>query len=135
MDISSYLLESIRALPLDTNSTLKFSYFKNVMENYDKNIGELVVFSHGLLAFSTLPKEFTSFWSRYFFGTGEPYRFDGNIVMKKMKIIQDLAALEPNLQYGSIYNSFQMGFGERKNTGDARSSINISMMKDSNTSS
>lgn len=57
------------------------------MENYDENMKELIVFSNGLLAYSSLPRNYTSFFSRYFFGTGEPYRFDGSIVMKKMRIV------------------------------------------------
>ena len=31
LDISSYIMNSIRSLPLDVNTTLKFSYFKNVL--------------------------------------------------------------------------------------------------------
>ena len=56
LDISSYLLNNIRALPLDVNSTLKFNYFKNVVESYDSNLSDIIVFSHSHLAFSSLPK-------------------------------------------------------------------------------
>jgi len=38
LDISSYIMNSIRALPLDVNTTLKFNYFKNVLESFDPNI-------------------------------------------------------------------------------------------------
>lgn len=56
LDISSYIFRSIRALPLDVNSTLKFNYFKNVLESYDQNLAEIIIFSNGLLAYSSFPK-------------------------------------------------------------------------------
>ncbi len=60
---------------MDVNSTLKFNYFKNVLESYDACISDVVIFSNGLLAYSSLPKEVTAFLLNYFYGTGEPYRF------------------------------------------------------------
>ena len=56
LDISSYIFSNIRALPLDVNSVLKFGYFKNVMESYDSNVSDIIIFSHGLLAYTTLSK-------------------------------------------------------------------------------
>ena len=111
LDISSYMFENIRALPLDVNSSLKFAYFQNVMKNYDENVEELMVFSNGLLAYSSLPKQYTAFFSEYFFGTGEPYRYDGNIVLKKMKVLDNIDQMTHNDTYGTIYNSYGFGFG------------------------
>ncbi len=31
-------MNDIRSIALDVNSTLKFTYFKNVLQNYDTNI-------------------------------------------------------------------------------------------------
>jgi hypothetical protein len=30
----SYMIKTIRAIPLDVNTTLKFDYFKNVLQSY-----------------------------------------------------------------------------------------------------
>ena len=35
LDILSYLINTIRAVPLDVNTTLKFDYFKNVLQSYE----------------------------------------------------------------------------------------------------
>ena len=132
LDISTYLFDSIRALPLDVNSTLKFAYFKSVMQNYDSNIAELMIFSNGLLASSTLSKEYTAFFARYFFGTGEPYKYDANVVLKKMRITEDIALVDPCNKYGTIFNSYVFGFGggaPNNNNPDPRSSINLVQSK------
>ena len=34
--VTNYLFSNVRSVPLDTNSTLKFEYFKNVLKSYDK---------------------------------------------------------------------------------------------------
>jgi len=52
----SYALKDIRLIPLDVNSTLKFSYFKNVLQSYDLSISHIMVFAYGLLAYSSLDK-------------------------------------------------------------------------------
>ncbi len=59
LDILAYTVKDIRLIPLDINSTLKFHYFKNVLQSYDKNIAHLMIFSTGLLAYSTISKENT----------------------------------------------------------------------------
>lgn len=71
----AYALPDIRYIPLDINSTLKFSYFKNVLQSYDQAIAEIIIFAQGLLAYSSLSKEHTEYFGNYLFGTGEPYRF------------------------------------------------------------
>jgi hypothetical protein len=56
MDISSYIFTSIRSLPLDLNSTLKFNYYKDIFENINPNLSDFIVFSNGYLVYSTLNK-------------------------------------------------------------------------------
>jgi len=55
----SFNLKNIRMIPLEVNTTLKFIYFKNVIQSYDKNICDLAVFAHGVLAYSSINKEIT----------------------------------------------------------------------------
>ncbi len=62
-------------IPLDVNSTLKFSYFKNVLQSYNNNISHLVIYAFGILAFTSLGKNSTHLISKYLFSTGEPYTF------------------------------------------------------------
>ena len=35
LDMLSFFMRDIRLIPLDVNTTLKFSYFKNVMQSYN----------------------------------------------------------------------------------------------------
>ncbi len=69
LDISSYLVQNIRAIPLDVNMTLKFGYFKNVMQSYEPSVMDLMIFTNGVLTYSTLEKQTTEFFARYLFGT------------------------------------------------------------------
>lgn len=55
----SYLVKNIRAIPLDVNSTLKYTYFKNVMQNYDSAVKDLIVFANGMLTFTSMDKKTT----------------------------------------------------------------------------
>ena len=75
MDVMSFFMKDLRMIPLDVNSTLKFSYFKNVLQSYNSNIAHLIVYAFGILAFSSLGKETTHTVSKYLFSTGEPYFF------------------------------------------------------------
>jgi hypothetical protein len=59
LDTISLVVRDVRMIPLDINSTLKFLYFRNVMQSYDSNIAHIAVFSNGLLAYSSLNKEDT----------------------------------------------------------------------------
>lgn len=111
LDVSSYLVNNIRALPLDVNSTLKFNYFKNVFESYDQNLSEIIVFSHSLLAFSSLPKEITAFFQSYFYGTGEPFKYDANIISKKLRHVAELSQIAEWNKYGTFFNSLNFGLG------------------------
>ena len=77
-------------MPLDVNSTLKFNYFKNVLESYDQNLAEIVIFSNGLLAYSSLPKEISAFFQSYFYGTGEPFRYEMASLAKRLKMVGEL---------------------------------------------
>ena len=49
-----------------------------MLESYDNNASDMIVFSNGLLVYSSLPKDITGLFAQYFFGTGDPYRFDLN---------------------------------------------------------
>lgn len=68
LDIASYMLKTIRAIPLDVNTTLKFDYFKNVLQSYESTVMDIIVFSHGYLAYSSLDKRVTEFFAKYLFG-------------------------------------------------------------------
>ena len=59
LNIINYCIKDIRMVPLDVNTTLKFLYFKNVIQSYDKNILYLAVFAHGILAYSSIEKNLT----------------------------------------------------------------------------
>jgi len=59
LNIISYALNDIRMIPLDVNTSLKFLYFKNVIQSYDKNIINLAVFAYGILAYSSIDKDTT----------------------------------------------------------------------------
>jgi hypothetical protein len=62
-------------IPLDINSTLKFTYFKNVLRSYNKKIEHLLIYAYGVLAFTSLDKDSAHLISNYLFSTGEPYFF------------------------------------------------------------
>jgi hypothetical protein len=59
LDVMSYMIKNIRAISLDVNSTLKYTYFKNVMQNYDPAVKDLIVFANGMLTFTSLDKQTT----------------------------------------------------------------------------
>lgn len=69
------MINTIRAVPLDVNTTLKFDYFKNVLQSYEPEVMDIMVFSSGYLAYSSLDKKITEFFERYLFGCVEPFRF------------------------------------------------------------
>jgi hypothetical protein len=59
LDVVSLAVRDVRLIPLDINSTLKFLYFRNVLQSYDQSIAHIAVFSNGLLAYSSLSKDDT----------------------------------------------------------------------------
>ena len=63
-------MKDIRLVPLDVNSTLKFTYFKNVLQSYNQNIVHMLVFAYGALAYTSLGKNTTELFSKYFFSSG-----------------------------------------------------------------
>lgn len=75
LDAMSYCLKSVRAIPLDVNTTLKFDYFKNVLQSYEPTVKEIMVFANGYLAYSSLEKYEAEWWARYLLGCQEPFRF------------------------------------------------------------
>ena len=75
LDGLSFTLPTLRMIPLDVNTTLKFTYFKNVLCSFDHNIEYLVVFAHGMLVYTNLNSNDTHFLANYLFSTGEPYQF------------------------------------------------------------
>ena len=54
LDIIEYFIKDFRQIPLDVNSTLKFTYFKNVLQSYDHKISHLIIFASSFLAYSSL---------------------------------------------------------------------------------
>lgn len=52
-------MKDLRLIPLDVNSTLKFSHFKNVLQSYNPNILHMLVFAYGALAYTSLGKNTT----------------------------------------------------------------------------
>ena len=70
LDTISLVVRDVRMIPLDINSTLKFLYFRNVMQSYDNNIAHIAVFSNGLLAYSSLAKEDTEYFANYLYASG-----------------------------------------------------------------
>lgn len=62
LDISAYLINTIRAIPLDVNTTLKFDYFRNVLQSYEPEVMDIMVFYGGLLAYSSLDKRVTEWF-------------------------------------------------------------------------
>ena len=71
----SFIMKDIRLIPLDVNTTLKFTYFKNVLQSYNANIAHVVVYAHGILTYTSLGKNTTQLISKYLFSNGEPYFF------------------------------------------------------------
>jgi len=69
------MINTIRAVPLDVNTTLKFDYFKNVLQSYEPEVMDIMIFSSGYLAYSSLDKRMTEFFERYLFGCIEPFKF------------------------------------------------------------
>lgn len=70
LDVVSLTVRDVRLIPLDINSTLKFLYFRNVLQSYDQNIAHISVFSNGLLAYSSLSKDDTEYFANYLYATG-----------------------------------------------------------------
>ena len=71
----SFMMKDIRLIPLDVNTTLKFTYFKNVLQSYNNNIAHVIVFANGILTYTSLGKNTTQLISKYLFSNGEPYFF------------------------------------------------------------
>lgn len=70
LDVMGLTVRDVRLIPLDINSTLKFLYFRNVLQSYEPNIAHIAVFSNGLLAYSSLNKEDTEYFANYLYATG-----------------------------------------------------------------
>lgn len=68
-------MKDLRLIPLDVNSTLKFSHFRNVLQSYNSNIVHMLVFAYGALAYTSLGKNTTELFAKYLFSFGEPYTF------------------------------------------------------------
>ena len=72
-------MKDIRLIPLDMNTSLKFTYFKNVLQSYNANIVHIAIFAHGVLTFTSLGKKTTYLLSKYLFSNGEPYFFSDQL--------------------------------------------------------
>lgn len=98
-------------IPLDINSTLKFTYFKNVLQSYNQNIAHLLIYAYGVLAFSSMDKDETNLLTNYLFSTGEPYFFSDQL-KTRMNILPEMPKSSITERFGVIYNSKILGFEE-----------------------
>ena len=97
-----------------------------MLESYDNNASDMIVFSNGLLVYSSLPKDITGLFAQYFFGTGDPYRFDLNIFPRKIRLIEELFMINSLEKYGTVFNSIKFGFGDGGETmNDGRSTFTV----------
>ena len=126
LDALSYTMPTLRVVPLDVNSNLKFTYFKNVLRSYDENIEYLVVFAHGMLVYSNLNTQDTHFLANYLFSTGEPYLFNELKRKKFTRMTEMPSRASPALRVGVLYNSRRMGYEENL---EERGSLAVSKIK------
>lgn len=111
LDLVAYCLRDIRLIPLDVNSTLKFSYFRNVLQSYDGNVAHIMVFAYGHLAYSSLSKHNTEFFANYLFATGEPYAFT-DARRSRLALLPELPTSLLLEKFGVLYNSRVAGLEE-----------------------
>lgn len=108
LDVMSYWLRDVRVVPMDVNSTLKFMYFKDVLQSYDASIVHLMVFAYGQLAYSSLGKQHTEYFANYLFATGEPYVFNENR-RSRFTQLKEMPQGEGGERFGVLYNSKVVG--------------------------
>ena len=60
------------------------------MRSYDDTVKDMIIFNNGLLVYSSLPKQINTFFSNYFFGTGEPYKFELNLFPKRIRLVEQV---------------------------------------------
>lgn len=105
----SFITKDIRLIPLDVNTTLKFTYFKNVLQSYNSNIAHVIVFAHGILTYTSLGKNTTQLISKYLFSNGEPYFFS-ELHKNRVSMMRELPKSNQKERYGLVYNSKVIGF-------------------------
>jgi hypothetical protein len=110
LDIISLAVHDVRIIPLDINSTLKFLYFRNVLQSYDPNIAHIAVFSNGLLAHSSISKDDTEYFANYLYATGEPYVFSN--LAPRLALLPELPKSYRPHKFGYYYNSRVLGLEE-----------------------
>lgn len=112
LDVLSFTFKDLRMIPLDVNSTLKFTYFKNVLQSYNQNIAHLIIYAYGVLAYSSLSKETTHIFSKYLFSTGEPYIFSEQH-KTRMNNLAEMPKSNFSEKFGVIFNSIVLGFEDK----------------------
>lgn len=66
----------------------------------------------------------------YFYGTGEPFRYDFNAFNKRIKIISDISLIKSSKKYGNFFNTINFGLGNADNTiTDSRLTSNLGLKK------
>jgi hypothetical protein len=111
LDALSYLMPDIRLIPLDVNTTLKFSYFRTVLQSYNANIAHLCIFAHGVLAYSSLRKNTTLLLAHYLFSAREPYFF-AEQARNRLTLLPELPKHTQSEKFGLIYDTKVLGFDE-----------------------
>ncbi len=66
----------------------------------------------------------------YFYGTGEPFRYDFNALNKRLKIISDISLIKSSKKYGNFFNTLNFGLGNTDNTiSDSRLTSSLGIRK------
>lgn len=71
---------------------------------------DIMVFSNGFLAYSSLDKKITEFFERYLFGCIEPFKFDQDKLSYRFNNLSELPSFNSVEKYGSLFNSILFGF-------------------------
>ena len=98
-------------IPLDVNTTLKFNYFKNVLQSYNSNNCHIMIYAYGILAFTSLGKNTTHLISKYLFSNGEPYLFMEQFKNRGNMMVEQLKG-RGGERFGVVYNSKIAGFSD-----------------------
>jgi hypothetical protein len=108
LDLNYYHFGGVRLTPLDPNYMLKFNYFQSIMQSFDSSCRDIMMFYSGYLVFNTLPADIALFMHNYYYGLGEPFRFEDSKLKKKFTNL-DNHRLLAKVHYGYFINSMNYG--------------------------
>jgi hypothetical protein len=127
--VNYYHFGGIRHTPLDPNYMLKFNYFQSIMQSFDSSCGDIMMFYSGYLVFNTLPAEIALFMYNYYYGLGEPFKFEDAKVKKKFSNINSHRQLA-KVHYGYFVNSMIYGGVDiKKGTGTPTRDSSMALSK------